>query len=344
MSIGARLVMKEISLSDKTRATAEVEVKVLSNMKHPYIVKYWESFCNDQLLCIVMDYCEGGDLSQYIAKCRRQRSPIPENQVVRWFTQMCLALKYMHEKNILHRDIKPQNVFLTKKGNSELPCAKIADFGIAKVLKDAQTLAQSLVGTPYYFSPEICQKQPYACPSDVWAVGCVLYELCALKVPFEAQNLNQLVEQIVRGHLPRIPPIYSQDLAEQVGDFFTRDVNQRPTAAALVQRSLIQYEIKQMLAETTKNRGNTDEVGAEGNHNRKEHREGSGHSKSSSRGEYFNQGWPLVEHNVREHSRNQTPIKHQSPIRASVRAASPHKGAAIEVLKSSRMATPRWQR
>jgi len=90
----------------------------------------------------------------------------------------------MHDKNILHRDIKTQNIFLAKKESrtdSTPSCVKIADFGISKVLDSQNSLARTQVGTPYYLSPEICQKQPYATASDVWALGCVVFELCALK-------------------------------------------------------------------------------------------------------------------------------------------------------------------
>jgi NIMA (never in mitosis gene a)-related kinase len=247
-----QLVLKEIDLSGQNaqqRAAAEVEVKVLSSLKHPYIVKYWESFTSREKLCIVMDYCEGGDLWQYIAACKKKRTTIPETHVVRWFTQMCLALKYIHEKNVLHRDLKTQNVFLTRKDSSEMRCAKIADFGIAKVLKDQHSMAKTLVGTPYYLSPEICQKQPYACPSDVWAVGCMLFELCALRVPFDAKDLNQLVDRIVRSTLPRIPASYSRELGDLGAELLTRDARQRPSAGTILQRPIIQTEIKRMLAE-----------------------------------------------------------------------------------------------
>merc|ERR1719420_2933551 len=154
-----------------------------------------------------MDYCEGGDLSKYIAGCAKSRAPIPESLVIRWFTQLCLALKYMHElankeddrhPPVLHRDIKAQNIFLSKKDGDRVGCVKIADFGISKILSTEKSLARTQVGTPYYLSPEICQKLPYGEPSDVWALGCVLYELCALRVPFEAQDLPRLFDKILR--------------------------------------------------------------------------------------------------------------------------------------------------
>merc|ERR1711963_983750 len=107
--------MKEMDLSSRhaqQRGNAEMEARVLSSLKHPYIVRYWESFMQGDFLCIIMDYCEGGDLWQHISRSRQKGLAIPEAVIVRWFTQMCLALKYMHERSVLHRDIKSQNVFL----------------------------------------------------------------------------------------------------------------------------------------------------------------------------------------------------------------------------------------
>eukprot|EP00933_Yihiella_yeosuensis_P040427 TRINITY_DN34722_c0_g1_i1.p1 TRINITY_DN34722_c0_g1~~TRINITY_DN34722_c0_g1_i1.p1 ORF type:complete len:385 (+),score=79.58 TRINITY_DN34722_c0_g1_i1:102-1256(+) len=336
------LVLKEVDLSSRDaqqRAAAEVEVKVMCCLKHPYIVRYWESFMKGPQLCIVMDYCEGGDMWQYVAGVKKKRSTIPEAQITRWLTQMCLALKYMHQKNVLHRDIKSQNIFLSKKEGSDLRCAKIADFGIAKVLKDAQSLAQTLVGTPYYLSPEICSKQPYGSSSDIWAVGCVLFELCALRVPFDAQDLNHLVDRIVRGTLPKIPSSYSKELIEIGSDLLTRDAKQRPSAGVVLQRPLIQAEIKRMLKE---NKKDTDDLGmgedgcihsarapssARGETPRSA-RDGS-RGRDSGREASRDGPRPLGEHN----SRGRAPSLSKQP---SARAPSPHKGAAMEVLNSAR--------
>jgi NIMA (never in mitosis gene a)-related kinase 1/4/5 len=99
-----------------------------------------------------------------------------------------LALKHIHEKRILHRDIKTSNIFLTSNGT-----VKIGDFGISRILEGTKEETQSVVGTPYYMSPEVCQSKPYSYKSDIWALGCCLYELCTLKHAFDAKNLLGLV-------------------------------------------------------------------------------------------------------------------------------------------------------
>lgn len=343
-----QLVMKEIDLSgrdEKQRANADLEVKVLSSLKHPYIVRYWESFMHGRHLCIIMDYCEGGDLWHYLAQCRRQRAPVHEAQVLRWFTQMVLALKYIHEKNVLHRDIKTQNVFLAKRDGGGMGCVKIADFGIAKVLGEgSHAFARTLVGTPYYLSPEICNKQPYACPSDVWAVGCVLYELCTFHVPFEAADLTQLVDKIVRGPSPRIPTTYSRDLGDIAHELLSRDASRRPTAAVLLQRPYLQAEIKRMLSENQRENGPADEGRGRGERRRNsKHGEGQREGSKAASGAHSDRGHRENRDN-RDHRRPLGEHNSGTPRRAnskpSSRAPSPHRGAALEVLRPSRAPSP----
>lgn len=281
---------------------------------------------------------------QHIAHCRRQCSPVPETHVLRWFTQMCLALKYMHEKNVLHRDIKTQNVFLANKDGSEVQCAKIADFGIAKVL-GTRGLAQTLVGTPYYLSPEICKGEPYSCPSDIWAVGVVLYELCALSMPFNAADVSILLNRIITAPLPRFPSTYSRELGAISTELFNRDQNRRPTAASILQKPILQNEIRRMLEENRRRDGK--ENNAEANlasdaTPRKEHVKDRGADdnlggairRSSSKNA---PGRPLGEYNSREPSRGAL----HSASKQGSRAASPVvKSAANMALMSARRPSP----
>lgn len=105
-----------------------------------------------------------------IAKQRELGKLFPESQIITWFVQMALAMNYVHDKKILHRDLKTQNIFLTSKGD-----IKIGDFGIARVLQHTYDCANTAIGTPYYLSPEICQEKPYNQKSDIWSLGCIFY-------------------------------------------------------------------------------------------------------------------------------------------------------------------------
>lgn len=246
-------VLKAIDISrmdSKERKDAVNEVRVLSSLKHPYVVSYRESFLDGRTLCIVMDYAEGGDLFNRIAKHRKANQNFPENQVVRWFTQGSLALKHLHERHVLHRDLKSQNLFLTGSGR-----LRIGDFGIAKVLDSTAAFAKTTIGTPYYLSPEICQERPYSWSSDVWAMGCILYEMAALRVPFDAPNIRALVSKITRGPMPVVPSRYSPELQRLCGDLLQREERKRPTSTDVLRYPIVQTEIRNMLKEEQTKRG-----------------------------------------------------------------------------------------
>jgi NIMA (never in mitosis gene a)-related kinase 1/4/5 len=244
---GAKFVCKMVDISKasaKEQREALQEGQLLASLKHPYIVRYRENFTDAGWLCILMDFCEGGDLTKQIEQARRTRSTLPEEQVLRWFTQAILALKYIHDRHILHRDLKPSNFFLSKHGSM-----KMGDFGIAKVLSCTIACAKTQIGTPYYLSPEVCQEKPYAWPSDIWAMGCILYELCALKVPFDAPNISGLVQKIIRGPVPIIPNTYSEFIRLLCGEMLNRTPGKRPSTDDILKRPKIQAIVRQMLDE-----------------------------------------------------------------------------------------------
>merc|ERR1719330_1038549 len=237
--------MVDISRASKAEKDDAVkESKVLAALKHPYVVRYCESFHEDGWLCIVMDYCEGGDLSERIKKMRQSGKSFPQEQVLRWFTQAVLALKYIHDKHILHRDLKSGNFFLSKSGN-----IKMGDFGIAKVLECTAACAQTQIGTPYYLSPEICHGKPYAWGSDIWSMGCILYEMCGNRVPFDAPDLKSLIKKITHGPTPDLPEQYTPELRQLLKDLPERDASRRPAAADILKKPLIQDAVRKMLDE-----------------------------------------------------------------------------------------------
>uniref|UniRef100_A0A9J8DK76 non-specific serine/threonine protein kinase n=1 Tax=Cyprinus carpio carpio TaxID=630221 RepID=A0A9J8DK76_CYPCA len=241
---GRQYVIKEIGISrmsNKERQESRKEVAVLANMSHPNIVQYKESFEESGCLYIVMDYCEGGDLFK---KINNQRGTLfPEEQILDWLVQICLALKHVHDRKILHRDIKSQNIFLTKDGTIQL-----GDFGIARVLNSTVELARTCIGTPYYLSPEICENKPYNNKSDIWALGCVLYEMCTLKHAFEAGNMKNLVLKIIRGSYPPVSVHYSQDLRSLLAQLFKRNPRERPSVSSILDKPFLARRIHKFLS------------------------------------------------------------------------------------------------
>jgi serine/threonine protein kinase len=184
---------------------------------------------------------------------------LPESTIWKFFIQICLGLRYIHSKNILHRDIKTINVFLTD--NDEI---RIGDLGVAKVINDHSWFAQTIVGTPYYLSPELCEEKPYNEKSDIWALGCVLYELCAGRQPFKAVNQAALALKIIKGKYDSIPLIYSKSLSEIIGACLTKDYRKRPSVNSILARTgIFPLYIKQSdVMDKAKSLGLSYEVGS----------------------------------------------------------------------------------
>lgn len=212
-------------MSEEEKNEAIQESKILEKLDHPNIIKFREVYFDKKVkktLHIVMDYADGGDLQ---LKIRKQNGKnLQENQIVDWFTQICLSIKHIHDRKILHRDIKSQNIFLTKNG-----LVKLGDFGIAKCLNQTMDKAKTVVGTPYYLSPEIIQNKPYSFKSDIWSLGVLLYEMCALKMPFDAQSLPLLSLRIIKCSFNPLPAVYSKELRALVSSMLSVDTNKRPS-------------------------------------------------------------------------------------------------------------------
>ncbi|XP_061052967.1 serine/threonine-protein kinase Nek4 isoform X6 [Eubalaena glacialis] len=197
-----------------------------------------------------MGFCEGGDLYR---KLKEQKGRLlSESQVVEWFVQIAMALQYLHEKHILHRDLKTQNVFLTRTN-----IIKVGDLGIARVLENHCDMASTLIGTPYYMSPELFSNKPYNYKSDVWALGCCVYEMATLKHAFNAKDMNSLVYRIIEGKLPPMPKDYSPELAEIIRTMLSKRPEERPSVRSILRQPYIKRQISLFLeatkAKTSKN-------------------------------------------------------------------------------------------
>uniref|UniRef100_A0A182K3X4 non-specific serine/threonine protein kinase n=1 Tax=Anopheles christyi TaxID=43041 RepID=A0A182K3X4_9DIPT len=230
-SDGQQVVMKQIALGNLAKPEREMamnEVEVFSKLHHPNIIAYLGSSVRGDLLLIEMEYADGGTLAQMLA-VRSQRESLPERFVLNIYEQLTSALSYMHSQNILHRDLKTANVFLHGKGT-----VKVGDFGISKIM-NSNVHAQTVLGTPYYFSPEMCEGKEYDEKSDVWALGCILGEMCCLKKAFTASNLSELVGKIMTAEYVPLPASYSDSLRHVLGLMFQIDPIARPSASELLQ-------------------------------------------------------------------------------------------------------------
>ncbi|XP_068277643.1 serine/threonine-protein kinase Nek3 isoform X2 [Nyctibius grandis] len=237
-----KYAMKEIRLplSSSDGENSRKEAVLLAKMKHPNIVAYKESFEADGHLYIVMEYCDDGDLMQ---KIKHQRGKLfPQDTILHWFVQMCLGVKHIHDKRVLHRDIKSKNVFLTQNGK-----VKLGDFGSARLLAHPVSYACTYVGTPYYVPPEIWESMPYNNKSDIWSLGCILYELCTLRHPFQANSWKHLILKICKGSYNPLPSHYSYELHYLIKQMFKRNPKNRPSASTILARGCLTKLIKNCL-------------------------------------------------------------------------------------------------
>ena len=231
-------VNKIIDMSQFTKDQLESalhEAEILKSLQHPNIIRCIDFFVDNKKLCLVTEYADLGDLNKIIKYQILSGYFFCEEIILNWFTQLCFAIKYIHSKNILHRDLKLSNIFLTSKGN-----IKLGDFGIAKILKTKDDLAKTLVGTPYYLSPELCLKKPYNHKSDIWSLGCILYEMMYLKHAFEADSIGELVVNILEGNFNlEINAGFSEGVIDLVKSILVIDANKRPSVDDILKSKIL---------------------------------------------------------------------------------------------------------
>lgn len=273
-SDGRLCVRKEIlyiKMNPKERSQLIDEFRILGLLSHPNIVEYiyHEHVPEDHMVYLYMEYCDGGDLSHVIKAYREQNEYVPEERVWAVLTQLVMALYRCHygvdppplanifqpgletdqasepainlDLVVIHRDIKPDNVFLLKD-----QLVKLGDFGLAKLLVLEHDFATTYVGTPYYMSPEVLSDKPYTPLSDIWSLGCVLYELCSLHPPFQAKTHIQLQKRIKEGVFQSLPEHYSPKLRMTILACITVDVDLRPLAYLLMQEISVKIFRKEL--------------------------------------------------------------------------------------------------
>ncbi|NWY14869.1 NEK2 kinase, partial [Aphelocoma coerulescens] len=259
---GKILVWKELDYGAMTESEKQMlvsEVNLLRELRHPNIVRYYDRIIDrsSTTLYIVMEYCDGGDLASLIAKRAKERHVkhfLEESFILRVLTQLTLALKECHRRSdggvTVHRDLKPANVFLDGKQN-----VKLGDFGLARILHHDTSFARTFVGTPYYMSPEQMNYMSYNEKSDIWSLGCLVYELCALSPPFTAYNQKELSEKIREGRFRRIPYRYSDELNDLLREMLNVKDYCRPSVEEILKHPLIEDLVVEEQKQNSDRRG-----------------------------------------------------------------------------------------
>lgn len=264
------MVRKEIKyghMNSKERQQLIAECSILSQLKHENIVEFYNWDSNKDVLYLYMEYCSSGDLSQMISYYKKERKYIPEKLIWSIMAQILTALYRCHygtdlipletiydkakppikgNNLVIHRDLKPGNIFLStrkwegdeyspKKMDYNKVLVKLGDFGLAKSLESSIEFATTYVGTPYYMSPEVLMDQPYSPLSDIWSFGCVIYEMCSLRPPFQAKTYMELQRRIKTAKFERIPDYYSHELQSVIKSCIDINLGTRPSAYTLLQ-------------------------------------------------------------------------------------------------------------
>ncbi|VDD92583.1 unnamed protein product [Enterobius vermicularis] len=227
---GRKVALKRIKVYEMTDQKAiedcQKEIHLHEKLDHVNIIKCYTSFIEDGQMYIVLELADGGDLNRLIRYYKSIRSLIPERIIWRYFVQIIRGLEHMHSRRILHRDIKPANVFITADET-----VKLGDLGLGRLFSFKTTAAHSLVGTPYYMSPERIKDAGYSFKSDMWSIGCLLYEMVALQSPFygDKQNLLSLCKKIENCEYPPLPSdIYSEQIRDLIARCLSAIDTERP--------------------------------------------------------------------------------------------------------------------
>lgn len=233
-----KVKMHKLNKTEKNNALNEI--RILASIHHPNIISYKEAFFEESgNLCLVMEYADSGDLFQKIVKHQKRSALISEHFIWNAFTQVTQGLRVLHELRVLHRDMKSANIFLNRDGT-----VKLGDMNVSKETKNGLLYTQT--GTPYYASPEVWQDKPYNTKSDIWSLGCVLYEACTLKPPFRAEDMQGLYDKVIQGDFSPISSNYSKDLSWIIKKLLQVDPNKRPNCDQILRVPAVMRRMKQI--------------------------------------------------------------------------------------------------
>ena len=229
--------MKKINIkkfNNKEKNCLISEIIVQKYHSCDYIIKFHDVHYQENYVYIISEYAQEGTLNDYIKNISNKNSFITNNNICKWCTQIAEGLRYLHDNNIIHRDLKTENIFLDKDYN-----IKIGDLGIIKIL-DGSKFAKTSIGTPYYMSPELYEGSNYNCKTDIWSLGCILYELITLKKPFLGKNIVQLSNNIrYKPYNKNFIHAYKEQYVRILDQLLEKDYQKRATVNVIFNSNFI---------------------------------------------------------------------------------------------------------
>ena len=210
------------------------EIRLLASVNHKNIIAYKESFYEESTntLNIILEYADGGDLQSKISAHKNINKYFNEKTIWSIFIQMVYGIKELHDKNIIHRDLKSANIFLMKDG-----ICKLGDLNVSKVAKTG--LLKTQTGTPYFASPEVWSGKEYGLKSDIWSLGCILYQMATLKMPFQGNNFKEVYNNVSKCKYQPLPNIYSKDLDLIIKKLLQVEPEKRPTCQEILKDPIV---------------------------------------------------------------------------------------------------------
>ena len=241
---GKKLALKKVIINKDSNEEIQScinEINIFKQLNHPYLIKYEDSFLYKNKICIVMEYANDKDLETKIKNYKLKKEKISEDLIWKYFLQIISGISYLHSNKIIHRDIKGQNILLSNDN------VKIGDFGVSKKMDNTNEFANTSLGTPFFLSPEICRGKPYNLKSDNWMIGCVLFELMTLELPFNGINLPVLMNNIIENPIPDISNLnYSDELKFLCINLLKKNMNERISLNDIINRPFVKEKIKSL--------------------------------------------------------------------------------------------------
>uniref|UniRef100_A0A672LW32 non-specific serine/threonine protein kinase n=1 Tax=Sinocyclocheilus grahami TaxID=75366 RepID=A0A672LW32_SINGR len=213
--------------------------RFIQKLNHPHIAEHKEIIPDRRCLYLVTELCKGGDLPQII-KIKKEAT-----EVLDWTVNLCMALKHLHDQQILHRHLQPKSIFFTA-----CRTIRLGEFEVIREWStDAQTVETEALS---YVAPEILSGEPYDEKSEIWSLGCIIYEMCMLKCAFAGKNTVDIIPKILRSSYKALPETFSQDLRQLVRDTLQKDPANRPSVSEILMRPFIIKHLYEKSTQTIK--------------------------------------------------------------------------------------------